>query len=172
MKVLTETKRLIIRELVPSDLDGIFALDSNPEVHRFIGNNPVRSELQSIQSIEDKITQYKDNGVGRWALIDKENNNFIGWAGLKFVKDETNHISNYYDLGYRLNQKYWGKGFATEAASAILNHALFDLKIEKIYAMAECENSASLMVLEKIGMKFIEVFEFEGTKYKWYKIEK
>ncbi|HLW30175.1 MAG TPA: GNAT family N-acetyltransferase [Brumimicrobium sp.] len=172
MKVFTETKRLIIRELVPSDVDEIFALDSNPIVHSFIGNNPVKSKLESIQSIEDKMTQYKEYGVGRWALIDKGSDKFVGWAGLKFVTDETNHISNYYDLGYRLNPKFWGQGLATEAASAIVKQALSTLKTDIIYAMAECENLASHRVLEKIRMKCIEEIEFEGKRYKWYSISK
>ena|SRR5690554_1989089 len=172
MKIITETNRLILRVLTPTDLHEVFALDSDPEVHRFIGDNPSTSELQSIQSIEEKIAQNKEYGVGRWAIIDKESNDFIGWAGLKFVADETNHISNYYDLGYRLNQKFWGKGYATEAAIAILKYGFHVLNINTIYAMAEYKNIASHKVLEKIGVEFIEIFEFEGTKYKWYKIEK
>lgn len=171
MEVFTETKRLILRKLVLSDLDGMFELDSNPEVHKYLGNNPVKDQLQSIQSIEDKITQYKDYGIGRWAVIDRNNGDFMGWAGLKFVTDSTNKVENYYDLGYRLIQRYWGKGIASEAASAIIEKAFTILNIKEIYAMADCDNIASDKTLKSIGMKLVEEFEQDGTKYNWYKIE-
>ena len=53
--------------------------------------------------------QYIDNGIDRWAIINKETNDFIGWTGLKFVTETTNNHINFYDLGYRLIEKYWAK---------------------------------------------------------------
>lgn len=67
--------------------------------------------------------QYIDNGIGRWAIIEKKTNDFIGWTGLKFVTDLTNNHKHYNDLGYRLRKKYWGKGIATETAFASLSYA-------------------------------------------------
>lgn len=172
MKIILQTDRLILRELVPSDLDAVFALDSDPEVHKFIGNRPATSKLDAIQSIEDKIAQYKTHGVGRWAIIDKQSNAFLGWAGLKFICDETNKISNYYDLGYRLHPRFWGQGIATEAAKAILAYGFSELNIDTIYAMAEEEHFASHRVLEKIGMRCLELINFEGKQYKWFALNK
>lgn len=172
MKFLFETTRLKIREFLPSDIDGMFELDSNPEVHKYLGNKPAKDELDAIQSIEEKITQYKEYGVGRWAVIVKKNNDFIGWAGLKYITETTNNHQNYYDLGYRFNQKHWGKGIATEAALAVIDYAFSMLEINKIYAMADCDNVASNKVLTKIGMSLIEEFYFEETRCNWYEIKR
>ena len=63
-------------------------------------------EAKSI--IEEIRKQYKENGIGRWAVIDKKTNDFIGWAGLKYEQKLGDNFK-YYDLGYRLKKKYWGK---------------------------------------------------------------
>ncbi len=166
------TERLLLRELVPTDVDGMFELDSDPEVHKFIGNKPVINKQQVADVINILRQQYKDNGIGRWAVIDKNTNEFIGWSGLKFMTETTNNHINYYDLGYRLKTKYWGKGFATETAFAFLEYAFEKLKAQEVYAMANIENDASNNVLKKVGLKLIETFNFEEIIHNWYKIER
>ena len=73
MKIFIETKRLILREILPTDVDGLFELDSDPEVHKYIGNKPIKDKNQIIDIINFIRQQYKDNGIGRWAIIDKKN---------------------------------------------------------------------------------------------------
>jgi len=85
MKIFAETERLLLREMFPSDVDGMYELDSDPDVHRYLGNKPVIDKDQIIDVINLIRQQYIDNGIGRWAIIDKKNNEFIGWTGLKFV---------------------------------------------------------------------------------------
>ena len=106
MKVFAETERLILREILPIDVEGLWELDSDPEVHKYLGNNPVTDKEQIVEVINFIRQQYIDNGIGRWAIIDKKTNEFIGWTGLKFVTDTINNHQNYYDLGYRLIKKY------------------------------------------------------------------
>src|ERR1035437_6707591 len=134
MKIFTETERLILREILPSDDKGMFELDSDKEVHKFLGNKPVQNIEQSRQVIEFIGQQYLTNGIGRWAIIEKSTNNFLGWTGLKLVKEEINNHTDYYDLGYRLIKKYWGKGFATESAKASLDYGFNILQLTDIYA--------------------------------------
>ena len=172
MKIFTETERFILREILPTDVDGMFELDSDSEVHRYLGNKPVTDKKQIVEVINFIRQQYIDNGIGRWAIIDKKTNDFIGWTGLKFVTDLTNNHKNYYDLGYRLRKKYWGQGIATETAFASLNYAFDKLKLNEVYAIADCENDGSNKILNKMGLKFIETFELDGIKHNWYKIEK
>ena len=116
MKVFVETERLVLREIVPQDAEALFALDSDPEVHRYLGNKPLESKEQAVATIDFIRKQYVDNGIGRWAIEEKEHSTFVGWSGLKYVKEITNNHINYYDLGYRLMKRYWGQGYATEAA--------------------------------------------------------
>jgi ribosomal-protein-alanine N-acetyltransferase len=172
MKIFVETERLILREILPTDIDGMFALDSDPEVHKYLGNKTVTNKEQIVELINFIRQQYVDHGIGRWAIIDKRTNEFIGWTGLKFVTALTNDHKNYYDLGYRLIKKYWGKGIATETAHASLEYAFSILNIDEIYAAASIENEGSNKILNKIGMNFIETFYYEDIKCNWYKMDK
>ncbi|QHT67256.1 GNAT family N-acetyltransferase [Rhodocytophaga rosea] len=172
MHIFAETKRFILREILPEDEEGLFELDSDPEVHRYLGNKPVRDKEQVKETIRYIRQQYVDNGIGRWAIIEKSTHHFVGWTGLKLVKEQFNHHINYYDLGYRLLRKYWGKGIATETALASLQYGFDTLHLPQIYAMAHTENAGSNQILTKAGLMLIETFELEGIKHNWYKIEK
>lgn len=155
-----------------SDDEAMFELDSNHEVHKYLGNNPIKTIEQARAVIEIVCQQYIDNGIGRWATIEKASGNFIGWSGLKFIKEyENNHI-NFYDVGYRLLPKYWGKGYATEAANAALEYGFNTLKAKEIIGTANEENKASRRALEKCGLKFVEQFMWKEIKCDWLKITK
>jgi len=164
MKIFAETERLILREILPTDVKGMYQLDAAPDVHKYLGNKPVTSREQTVEVINFIRQQYIDNGIGRWAIIDKKSHEFLGWTGLKLVTDETNHHKNYYDLGYRLIKKYWGKGIATESAFASLEYAFYKLDAKEAYAMADCENNGSNNILKKVGLDFIETFDLDGIK--------
>ncbi len=172
MTIITETQRLIIRELLPTDQEGMLELHSDPEVHIYLGNKTITSKAQIIETINRIRQQYADYKVGRWAIINKNTNEFIGWTGLQFVTTETNHHKNYYDLGYRLLKRFWGKGIATESAFASLDYAFNTLHLKEVYAMADARNKGSNTILKKTGLTFIETFDFEDVNHNWYKIEK
>ncbi len=172
MKIIIETERLIIREIVFTDIDVMFELHSDPEVHRYLGNNIITNREKIEETIEFLRQQYNDFGVGRWAMIEKKTNEFIGWTGLEFVTKEINKHKNFYDLGYRLLKRFWGQGFATESAVASVNYAFNRLKAMEIYAMADIENEGSNKILKNVGLKFIETFDHEGVKHNWYKLER
>lgn len=175
MKIFAETKRLMLRELLPTDVEGMFELDSDPEVHKYLGNKPVKSREDVRNVIEFIRKQYVDHGIGRWAVIEKATNNFIGWSGLKYVVKDENNPFNYYDLGYRLIRKYWGKGFATESSIASLNYGFTDLNLEEILGRADVRNIASQSVLLKSGLKYIETTAYKGHEehnIHWYRVIK
>ncbi len=172
MKIFAETERLILRELLPSDVDGMFELDSDPQVHKYLGSKTVTDKKQIVEVIKFIRQQYIDHGIGRWAIIEKGTNDFIGWTGLKFVTELTNGHQNYYDLGYRLRRKYWGQGIATETAIAAIDYAFNTLNVDEVYAAASCENAASNRIIQKIGLNFIETFYYGDIMCNWYKIEK
>ena len=102
MTFYLETERLILRELLPTDDEAMFELDSNPEVHKYLGNNPVRNIEECRTTIELVRKQYIENGIGRFAMIEKSSGNFTGWTGLKFIKVPINNHINFYEVGYRL----------------------------------------------------------------------
>jgi [ribosomal protein S5]-alanine N-acetyltransferase len=167
-----QTPRLLLRELLPSDDTGMFELDANPEVHTYVGKNPITTIEQARDIISFIRQQYIDNGIGRLAVVDKETNAFMGWAGLKLYKTEANGHSNFYELGYRFIQKYWGKGYATEAAKAMIDYGFNAMGIKEIYAITDIDNTASRHVLEKCGMTYLEDFELDREVCAWFKISK
>ena len=170
MSKYIETKRLLLRELYPSDDVKMFILDSNPEVHRYVGKEPVTKIEQVQAAITSVRQQYKDNGIGRWAVILKETNEFIGWAGLKLEKNVNGH-EQFYDLGYRFIQDHWGKGYATEAAKAFLDYGFNRLHLATINAWADSENKGSRKVLEKLGFTYVNTFQHDGEEEVWYEIK-
>lgn len=101
MKIFIETERLILREILPSDDKALFELDSDPEVHRYLGK-PIHQIKEAQATIDAVRQQYIDFGIGRWAMIEKSTGDFMGWTGLKFVTQMRNGHTNYYDLGYRM----------------------------------------------------------------------
>ena len=81
MKIFLETERFILREIIPTDVDGLFQLDSDPEVHRFLGKNPVSDKSQIVEAIHLIRQQYIDNGIGRWAISAKIKMSSLAGAG-------------------------------------------------------------------------------------------
>ncbi len=166
-----ETDRIIMRDILLSDAQDMFELDSDPEVHRYLGKKPVRTLDESIAMIKDIHQQYQDNGIGRWAIIDKNTKEFIGWSGLKYETGLREGFTNY-DLGYRLKRKHWLQGYATESAVATLDHGFNVMKLSQITAAADVDNMGSNKILKKVGMELIETFIFHGTTCNWYELNK
>ncbi|TYO92239.1 RimJ/RimL family protein N-acetyltransferase [Elizabethkingia miricola] len=167
-----ETNRLIMRPFEETDAEGLFLLDSNPEVMKYVGGIVSTEVEQSRQMIEFIQNQYKENGVGRLAVIEKSSNILIGWSGLKYLTKEINGMKNVYELGYRFLPEYWGKGYATETAIAALNYAFNEIKTDVVYAMAVTENAGSNRVLRKLDFEELGTFLDDGDLCYWYKLEK
>ncbi|WP_296382574.1 GNAT family N-acetyltransferase [Winogradskyella sp.] len=165
-----ETKRLILRPITEADAQDFFELDSNPEVHKFLGNNPVKTLKESENAIQHILGQYKTNGIGRLAIIDKVTHEFIGWSGLKFEQNLRKEF-DYYDIGYRLKEQFWGKGYATEAALASLDYGFKDLQLKEICGAADINHIASNTILKKIGMQHSGTFEYDSLPHNWYTIQ-
>ncbi len=163
-----ETERLLLRPLGPEDAEDMFALNSDPEVMKYTGDEPF-ADLEAARSFlaEYPKGQYQTYKVGRMAVQLKETGEVMGWCGLKYHADtgET-------DLGYRLMRKYWGKGYATEASLAHLEHALHTMGLKRVIARAMQNNHASIRVMEKCGFTFERYTKecedadgFDGVQY-------
>ena len=173
MNLVLETERLLLRPLDMSDATDLFELNKNPNVHKYLWQKPEVTIDESIKVIEYVQRQYKENNIGRFATILKETGEFIGWTGIKFVNDHVeNGNTNFYDYGYRLDEKFWNKGYATEATEFWLDYIFKQMKIEIMNAYTHSENGASNRVLSKCGMKFMEDYpDKEGVIWKWWQME-
>jgi RimJ/RimL family protein N-acetyltransferase len=161
-----------MREFRFSDEDSLFELDSDPEVHRYLGENTETNREKIREDIKYVRKQYLENGIGRWIIIERKNDEIIGWGGLKFVTEMENDHVNYYDLGYRFMPRYWGKGFATEAALASRDYVFVNLGITELYASIHEDNAASRRVLEKCGLWFVEKYKWRHVPCEFYKMNK
>lgn len=168
MRKPIETERLILREVISADAEGMFELDSNPNVHLFVGKKPVTTIAESIAYIENLQQQYKTFGTGRWAVVLKETNEFLGWSGIKFITDEINNHKDFYEIGYRFIEKHWGKGYSTEAGKAFVDYAFNEMKVKALYAYADEGNENSRKVLEKLGFRYVNSFDYEDEREVWY----
>ncbi len=165
-----ETERLILRDFLETDQADLFEMDSDPEVHRYLGNRPVKTSDEIKPVIEMVRQQYLDNQIGRWIMVEKATGNVLGWAGLKYIRNTMNSTTNFYDVGYRLKQKHWGQGFATEAAKAALEFGFNELNLKEIIGITAIENQASANILKKIGLQFVNQFNDDGMECNWFKI--
>lgn len=163
MKHILDTERLFLREFIIDDAQLLIDLNSNLNVTRYTGDGPVESVAKAKEILENIIFPQYKNKMGRWAVQLKSTNEFIGWCGLKFI-EELNEI----DLGYRFFEKHWGKGYATESAKAVLNYGFNTLGLQEVVARAAIDNTNSVKVLEKVGMKFEkEAVEHDDRIYKY-----
>lgn len=167
-----ETERLLLREFEEDDYKRLFLLDSNPEVMKYVGMQPLSKPEESKEVVKMIMQQYEDNGLGRLAVIEKETGLLIGWSGLKLHTSEINGYKNFYNLGYRFLPETWGKGYAQESAKASLEFGFNELNAEAIYAHAHSENITSNHILKKIGFeKTGEFTEPDGVCF-WYEFKK
>lgn len=173
MKFNIETDRLLLRELRDNDLEGMFELDSNPNVHKYLGNKPIKTKAEAKKIIDNVKQQYIERGIGRFAVIEKASGEFIGWSGIRLNTEyNMNGFTKYYDVGYRLIERFWGKGYATESGKASVDFAFNVLKLPELYATTEFGNEASHNALLKIGLRYVNDFYFEEEQMnlRWYKI--
>lgn len=155
--MILETKRLILREFLISDANSMFELNNNSKVLKYTGDKAFISINEAEKFIE-KYDAYQKNGFGRWAVLLKENNQFIGWCGLKLNEE------NFVDIGFRFFEKNWGQGYASEAAKATIEYGLNTLNIKEIIGRSSTENIASIKVLEKLNMKFWKYDDCKGIE--------
>lgn len=147
MTLVTETTRLVLREMIPADAGEAFALNADPEVVRYTGDGPFAS-VEEARAFLTHYPDYRVHGMGRWAVLRKADGKWLGWCGLK------RHSNGDVDLGYRLLREHWGQGYATEAGKACLEVGFGHFALETIIGRVARENIASIRVLEKLGMSY------------------
>jgi RimJ/RimL family protein N-acetyltransferase len=149
MKTIVETERLCLREMTEADAHNVYLLNHSRQVTKYLGEPVLTSQDEALEILRSRIfPQYRDYGIGRWAVLLRQHREFIGWCGLKYLPG-----TNEYDLGFRFLESSWGNGYATEAARAVLDYCRPRLAGRRIVATVLVANQASIRVLEKMGMR-------------------
>lgn len=152
IQAIIETPRLIIREFTMSDVDDLAYILNKPEVMHFSRTGAISTEETAIK-IKSYINSYQQHGYGKWAVIHRNTGKLIGYCGIA-IEQIDNNLEN--ELGYRFDPDFWHQGFATEAVSSCINYAFDTLNLEYLLGIVEPENTASVRVLQKIGMEFVK----------------
>jgi RimJ/RimL family protein N-acetyltransferase len=143
--VLT-TQRLHLRPRTMADLEACLAMDLDPDVHRFIDSQPPDPAERRAQ-LRARIADGWPTSGGIWVVEWQDAPGFLGWCGLFPLED-----SGLIEIGYRYVPGAWGRGIATEAARAVLDHGFRSLGFDPIVAVTHPANLASQHVLAKIGL--------------------
>jgi len=164
MKIL-ETNRLILRHLLPDDLDSLFALYSDQEIRRYFPEGTLTYE-ETKEELEWFLNGHPDHPqLGLWATIHKETDQFIGRCGLlPWTIEQRPEV----EVAYLLDKAYWRQELGTEAAQAIMHYGFEQLHLSRLICMIDPENQASIKVARNIGMTFEKEMEDEKGPYLLY----
>ncbi|RMB56100.1 GNAT family N-acetyltransferase [Dokdonia sinensis] len=165
MLKIIETERLYLRQFITEDASHFFAMNNDPEVIRYTGDPPFTNQDAAHKFITN-YDAYAKYGLGRYAVIRKEDDTFLGWCGLKYHPDK-----RVVDIGYRFYKNYWNKGYATESARGCIQYAFNVLKYPSLVAHAAVNNKSSHNVLEKCGMDIVKEIDYDGQRVLLYKLE-
>lgn len=152
------TERLILREIMPEDVEDIFAIRSDYEVTRYNGGAPYTTLEQAETLIEGIASAYADERSIRWGITLKGKDRVIGMVGYNYWIRQDYRGS----IGYDLARAYWGHGIMTEAVHGIVRFGFTRMGLNRIEADATSINLGSIRVLEKVG------FQREGTQREQY----
>lgn len=152
-----ETSRLIIRTYEQADAEPWLAMVNDPEVRRYLPPVPPAIAETFQSAIERRHALERERGYAMWAVNVKDTGTFIGQCGVQPVQGGPE-----VELAYHFNQASWNKGYATEAAGAVLAHALGPAGLDRVIAIVVPENVASWRVLERLGMRYEGVADYYG----------
>jgi [ribosomal protein S5]-alanine N-acetyltransferase len=141
------TERLEIRAFEPTDLHALHAVYGDPEVTRWMPPYPTIEHTR--RALEKHVAAGRAGGAALWAVVERSSGELIGDAGFAALDGVGPEI----ELGYTLGRRWWGRGYATEAARACLAEAFGPLGLKRVVAVVRPENDASIHVVEKLGMK-------------------
>ena len=149
--IILETKRLLLRRLLPTDFDDLFALYSDPEVRRYFPEGTLTRE-ETQEELEWFLNGHPEHPeLGLWATIHKQTGRFIGRCGLlPWTIDGQYEV----EVAYMIAKEFWRQGLGTEAAQGILDYGFDTLGLSRLICLIDHDNIASQKVATHIGMAF------------------
>ena len=149
MKVL-ETQHLIVRHLRVDDLADLLEVCGDPDVMLYMGDGRPLSREQTEKWIEKSQVNYRQHGFGCFAVVARESHKFVGFCGL--VNPSFGKVPEA-EIIYALKKEHWGQGLAREVAGAMIEFGFGQCHLQRIVATIAPENSASVRIVERLGLK-------------------
>ena len=166
ISMIFETARLWVRRYDIDDAEDFYRLNSDAAVMKYIRTPKTRQ--QAFQFLQENVDYYKDfPSYGRWALMEKSDQQFIG----SFMLRPSAVVQDKMELGYAMFTQFWGKGYATEAVNGGLGYAFRDLRLPDVIAITQNENISSQKVLLKCGFTRSENINDHGRTVSFFSIQ-
>jgi RimJ/RimL family protein N-acetyltransferase len=168
MRIFLETDRLTLRRFTAADEDNLFELNSDPEVMRFLsGGRPTPRDAVRTRILPTFLAYYEQfEGFGFWAAEETATGQFLGWFHFRPPLPDASPPGwledGQIELGYRLRQLSWGKGYATEGSRALIDKGFAEFGVQRVVAETMTDNLASRRVLEKSGLTLVGAFPADG----------
>ncbi len=157
------TPRFVLRRFDLSDALFLYEMNLDSEVLKYTGDVPF-TDILAASNFINAYDHYNLYGVGRWMILDRtEKNRRYGWCGLKYHPEQ-----EYYDIGFRLKKKFWGRGIATECARECLEFAE-EHGHTPVVGRVHPQNFASKAVLIKLGLNYIETIQENSEVFELFK---
>lgn len=145
-EAVIETERLALRPWTYADRDAFRAMVADPDLMRHLHDSVPLTPAQADDALRDTIDRYAE-GFGDWAIVRRDDGLILGESGLTRLPE-----FGAIEIGYMLAPQVWGQGYATEAATAVMQYAFSHLKLDRLIATTRPDNERSIHVLEKLGM--------------------
>lgn len=162
------TDRTYIKPITWADFESYLETSQDPEVVRYIGNGKVNTREEHTQRWNERFEYMERNpGLGVFYAFDNQSHERIGTCNLNQL-DKTDKIH----VGYRIHKPNWGKGYATELCKAMLKYGFEEMKLNLITACVDPKHFPSQYVLQKSGMKFIDIRKLYDIDLMYYEMTK
>ena len=165
--MILETERLVLRNWLESDVNHYLVLARDVGYNCFSppGRFLVHTTEEAHAKVRERVLLFNERKLGKFPIFLRATGEFIGTCGLEpFDLAGQSEV----ELGYRLCLKFWGKGYAKEAAAAMLSYGFSDLKLARIMAFALPQNKASLRILDQLGFRYLLDFMHADLPHRLY----
>lgn len=160
-----ETPRLRLRPFTLDDVATLHAIWSDPDVRRYLWDDVVISRATAQEVVEASIRSFATSRFGFWCLEPKGESRVIGFCGLRPFNDPPE-----IELLYGLLRECWGRGLATEASREVLRYGFEELSLPHVYAGADPPNAPSFRVMERLGMRRVDLRRPDSPTAIYYRI--
>lgn len=162
-----ETQRLVLRPFSEADVEPYFALLQDPDVMRFVGDRRVPTLQETWRAVAALIGHWVLRGYGQWAIVERETTELVGRTGIINPIDWPGP-----EVGYLLGRRWWGHGYATEAAGAAMGWGFRTLSFDRLISLIDPANAPSIAVAGRLGETLRGEVDLWGNRVLVYGIDR
>lgn len=161
---MIETERLWLRDWRTEDMEPFFRHTNTPAVMQWLGGVKTRAFMDQVGT--DRFMRWQEErGFTFWVVERKEDRELLGFCGIKIADDVGSPVEGEYEIGWRLREDAWGRGYAKEAAMACLEYAFHRIGAERVVALTVAGNVPSWGLMERLGMTRRPELDYEGPSW-------